>query len=161
SKAWALFKAGRAGDGLAPVEQALRLKPDDANAIDTRAHIREALGDLSGALDDFRRALNHAPTLTASSEGLARVSAKLANLQSPSPPKPADSGRRVALVIGYAAHLRGRVRDGRLGGRLFRRSRHRIERRQLPDPGRCQARNRPRRDLRGRAARSGDARGRR
>ncbi|MFD2184329.1 tetratricopeptide repeat protein [Rhodoplanes azumiensis] len=118
--AWTLFKLGRDREGLPAVERAIMLDPTNAAALDTRANIREAMGDLEGALDDFRAALA-IHFIAESQAGAERVAALLARqkqatmvVERPSPPSPspgpvsaiAERGPRVALVIGngdYAA----------------------------------------------------------
>ncbi|MEZ5855564.1 MAG: tetratricopeptide repeat protein [Hyphomicrobiaceae bacterium] len=44
NRAWALFKLGRASEGLADVEKALKLAPANFHAHDTLAHIHQAMG---------------------------------------------------------------------------------------------------------------------
>jgi tetratricopeptide (TPR) repeat protein len=53
----------------------LKLKPDAAQALDTRAHILEALGRREDAIAAFRRALAIEPRLSGSREGLKRLGA--------------------------------------------------------------------------------------
>jgi tetratricopeptide (TPR) repeat protein len=53
NRAWALFKAGRAREGLPDVEKSLALGPGSAHTYDTRAHIRQALGNPAGAMADY------------------------------------------------------------------------------------------------------------
>lgn len=53
NRAWLLVKLGRPLDGLADVEEALRIQPDSLHAYDTRAHIRLAQGLREEALGDF------------------------------------------------------------------------------------------------------------
>jgi len=60
---------------LADADAALKLKPDAAPALDTRAHILEALGRREEAIADFRRALAIEPRLSGSREGLKRLGA--------------------------------------------------------------------------------------
>jgi tetratricopeptide (TPR) repeat protein len=74
-RAWALFKIGKPGDGLADAGRSLQIKPDAAQALDTRAHIYEALGRREEAIADFRRALAIEPRLQGSREGLRRMGA--------------------------------------------------------------------------------------
>ena len=45
NRAWALFKAGRAREGVLDVEKSLALSPASPHTYDTRAHIRQALGN--------------------------------------------------------------------------------------------------------------------
>jgi tetratricopeptide (TPR) repeat protein len=78
-RAWALFKAGRFAEALESSEQALKLNPADAPSFDTRGHIREALGDLDGALADYRAALAINSRLIESHEGMARIGRKMSD----------------------------------------------------------------------------------
>ena len=55
--AWYLYLDGRSAEGLPFVHDALRRIPDDADAIDTRAHIYADLGRLAKALAEFERAM--------------------------------------------------------------------------------------------------------
>src|SRR5262249_139273 len=48
NRAWAYFRWGRAAVGLPDVEKSLQLSPTSAHALDTRAHIRQTLGDPQG-----------------------------------------------------------------------------------------------------------------
>lgn len=57
NRAWALFKAGRAREGMPDVERSLALQPMSSHSLDTRAHIRQQLGDLTGALADYEMAM--------------------------------------------------------------------------------------------------------
>lgn len=57
NRAWAYFKWGRAGDGLSDVEQSLRLNPMSEHTWDTRAHIRQVLGNHGGAFTDYQQAM--------------------------------------------------------------------------------------------------------
>jgi tetratricopeptide (TPR) repeat protein len=59
NRAWAYFRWGRAAAGLADVEKSLQLNPKSPYAFDTRAHIRQALGDPEGALSDYEGAMRH------------------------------------------------------------------------------------------------------
>jgi TonB family protein len=76
-RAWAYFKMGNAAQGLPDVEKSLELDPNLARALDTRAHIFEALGRREEAVADFRRALSVAEADTAlkisSRAGLKRL----------------------------------------------------------------------------------------
>jgi tetratricopeptide (TPR) repeat protein len=76
-RAWVLFKAGQFAEALESAERAAELAPASAPILDTRAHIREALGDLEGARADFKAALAINSELIESHEGLARVTGKL------------------------------------------------------------------------------------
>jgi Tfp pilus assembly protein PilF len=83
-KAKQIFLSGQhLPEALLAVEEAIRVDPKSAEAITTRAHIREAMGDASGAFSDYRAAIELDPGLTESSEGLARTSAKLSDPQTP------------------------------------------------------------------------------
>ena len=57
NRAWALFRWGKASDGLPDVERSLELSPTSAHSLDTRAHIKQALGDPKAALRDYDRAM--------------------------------------------------------------------------------------------------------
>jgi tetratricopeptide (TPR) repeat protein len=57
NRAWAQFKSGRPAVGLPDVEESLRLQPNNPHAYDTRAHIRQWLGQGSGALRDYEAAM--------------------------------------------------------------------------------------------------------
>jgi uncharacterized caspase-like protein len=90
------------------------LKPDESHALNTRAHIREASGETDGALDDFRRAAALDPSNRNSREGVERLTAKLALLQSAAPQATTTAAssndhlltpeRRIALIIGNSAY---------------------------------------------------------
>jgi Tfp pilus assembly protein PilF len=58
---------------LLDIQRALQLKPDAAQAFDTRAHVYEALGKRDDAIADFRRALEIQPRLQGSRAGLQRL----------------------------------------------------------------------------------------
>ena len=53
----------------------MRLRPDDANTLDTRGHILEALGRREDAIADFRRALAKEPNIKDSMAALKRLGA--------------------------------------------------------------------------------------
>ncbi|MCL4766537.1 MAG: hypothetical protein KJZ80_09925 [Hyphomicrobiaceae bacterium] len=57
NRAWAYFRSGRAAAGLPDVEHSLRIQPTSPHAYDTRAHIRQATGDPTGALRDYEAAM--------------------------------------------------------------------------------------------------------
>jgi tetratricopeptide (TPR) repeat protein len=57
NRAWALFRWGKASEGLPDVERSLELSPTSAHSLDTRAHIKQALGDTKAALRDYDRAM--------------------------------------------------------------------------------------------------------
>ena len=58
NRAWAYFKSGRPQSGQPDVERSLQLQPTSPHAYDTRAHIRQALGDPDGALRDYDAAMH-------------------------------------------------------------------------------------------------------
>ena len=76
ARAWAYLKAGRAAEGLPDAERALQLSPGFADALDTRAHIFEALGRHDEAIADFRRALAIDPSIEGSKDGPRRLGAE-------------------------------------------------------------------------------------
>ena len=57
NRAWALFRWGKAAEGLPDVERSLELSPTSAHSLDTRAHIKQSLGDPKAALRDYDRAM--------------------------------------------------------------------------------------------------------
>ena len=57
NRAWVHFKSGRPAVGLPDVEESLRIEPTSHHAYDTRAHIRQWLGDGAGALRDYEAAM--------------------------------------------------------------------------------------------------------
>jgi tetratricopeptide (TPR) repeat protein len=57
NRAWALFRWGKASEGLPDVERSLELSPTSAHSLDTRAHIKQSLGDPKAALRDYDRAM--------------------------------------------------------------------------------------------------------
>jgi tetratricopeptide (TPR) repeat protein len=59
NRAWAYFRWGKAATGLPDVERSLQLEPTAAHTLDTRAHIRQTLGDPKGALNDYTKAMFH------------------------------------------------------------------------------------------------------
>ncbi len=61
--------------GLADVEKALELAPGDANFLDARGHMLEAMGRKKLAIESFRQALAKDPSLKASIAGLKRLKA--------------------------------------------------------------------------------------
>jgi tetratricopeptide (TPR) repeat protein len=58
NRAWAHFKSGRPFTGLPDVEKSLHLQPTSPHAYDTRAHIRQWLGDSISALRDYEAAMH-------------------------------------------------------------------------------------------------------
>ena len=59
NRAWAYFRWGKAATGLPDVERSLQLSPFSSHSLDTRAHIRQALGQPDGALADYNKAMWH------------------------------------------------------------------------------------------------------
>jgi len=59
NRAWAYFRWGKTAAGLPDVEKSLQLNPQSQHAFDTRAHIRQAIGDPEGALSDYDGAMRH------------------------------------------------------------------------------------------------------
>jgi tetratricopeptide (TPR) repeat protein len=57
NRAWAYFKWGRGAEGLADVERSLRLNPMSEHTWDTRAHIRQSMGNHAGAFTDYQQAM--------------------------------------------------------------------------------------------------------
>jgi tetratricopeptide (TPR) repeat protein len=57
NRAWAYFKWGRAQMGITDVEKSLALAPGSPHTYDTRAHIRQTLGNPSGAMADYEMAM--------------------------------------------------------------------------------------------------------
>jgi len=57
NRAWALYKAGRGEQGMRDVERSLQLQPGSSHTLDTRAHIRQQMGDVLGALADYEMAM--------------------------------------------------------------------------------------------------------
>jgi tetratricopeptide (TPR) repeat protein len=59
NRAWAYFRWGKAAAALPDVEKSLQLSPANPHTFDTRAHIRQALGNPEGALSDYDSAMRH------------------------------------------------------------------------------------------------------
>lgn len=57
NRAWAYYKWGRGPQGLPDVERSLRINPMSEHTWDTRAHIRQTLGDHAGAFADYEQAV--------------------------------------------------------------------------------------------------------
>lgn len=57
NRAWAYFRWGRPTQGLPDVEKSLQLDPTSEHAYDTRAHIRQWLGDATAAIADYEAAM--------------------------------------------------------------------------------------------------------
>ena len=58
NRAWAFFRWGKAAQGVTDVEKALELQPDMDAAYDTRAHIRQALGNPNQAINDYQMSMD-------------------------------------------------------------------------------------------------------
>ncbi|MEZ5852817.1 MAG: tetratricopeptide repeat protein [Hyphomicrobiaceae bacterium] len=58
NRAWAYFKWGRGPQGLGDVEKSLQLNAFSEHTWDTRAHIRQTMGNFTGAFADYERAAN-------------------------------------------------------------------------------------------------------
>jgi tetratricopeptide (TPR) repeat protein len=58
NRAWAYFRAGRGSEGLPDVERSLMLNPDSEHSWDTRAHIRQLMGNIEGAIRDYEMAIH-------------------------------------------------------------------------------------------------------
>jgi tetratricopeptide (TPR) repeat protein len=57
NRAWAYFRSGRGPLGLPDVEKSLRLNPLSEHSWDTRAHIRQVMGNFAGAFEDYEKAV--------------------------------------------------------------------------------------------------------
>lgn len=57
NRAWALFRSGKAAQGEPDVERSLAIQPLSPHALDTRAHIRQQLGQDDGAFADYDLAM--------------------------------------------------------------------------------------------------------
>jgi hypothetical protein len=75
SIAWAYHVAGKDAQGLPEAERSLALDPTNANVLETRAEIRERLGQREGAIADYRAALLRRPDMKDAKDGLARLGA--------------------------------------------------------------------------------------
>ena len=58
NRAWAYFRAGRGRDGVPDIEKSLLLNPDSEHSWDTRAHIRQMMGNVDGAIRDYEMAIH-------------------------------------------------------------------------------------------------------
>ena len=58
NRAWALFKMGRINEAVPDVEKSIRRDATSPHAFDTRAHLRQALGDPESAYRDYRKAMD-------------------------------------------------------------------------------------------------------
>jgi tetratricopeptide (TPR) repeat protein len=57
NRAWAYFRWGKAATGLPDVEKSLQLSPTSPHSLDTRAHIKQVLGEPKAALRDYTKAM--------------------------------------------------------------------------------------------------------
>ena len=57
NRAWAYHKWGQGPRGLADVERSIRLTPGSEHTWDTRAHIRQVMGNHAGAFQDYEQAV--------------------------------------------------------------------------------------------------------
>jgi tetratricopeptide (TPR) repeat protein len=74
SQAWTLYRLGNLDEGLVEVKEALRLKPDDPEYINTLASLLLDKGELKAAQDTFNRAISLSKTAgPADLYGLAAV----------------------------------------------------------------------------------------
>ncbi len=58
NRAWAYFKWGQGLRGMPDVERSLQLNPLSEHTWDTRAHIRQTIGQFAGAFSDYERAVD-------------------------------------------------------------------------------------------------------
>jgi tetratricopeptide (TPR) repeat protein len=58
NRAWAYFRAGRGKEGAPDIEKSLLLNPESEHSWDTRAHIRQMMGNIEGALRDYEMAIH-------------------------------------------------------------------------------------------------------
>lgn len=58
NRAWAYHKWGKGAKGLADVEKSLALNPMSEHTWDTRAHIRQSMGQHAAAFTDYEQAAN-------------------------------------------------------------------------------------------------------
>ncbi len=58
NRAWAYYKWGKGARGLGDVERSLSLNPLSEHTWDTRAHIRQVMGNFAGAFADYEQAVN-------------------------------------------------------------------------------------------------------
>ena len=58
NRAWAFFRWGKGAQGVNDVEKALELQPDMDAAYDTRAHIRQSMGNPDGAVTDYQMSMD-------------------------------------------------------------------------------------------------------
>lgn len=57
NRAWSYFKSGLGVQGLPDVEKSLRLSPISGASYDTRAHIRQLMGNTEAAIGDYDLAM--------------------------------------------------------------------------------------------------------
>lgn len=57
NRAWAYYRWGQGPRGLADVERSLRLNPMSEHTWDTRAHIRQTMGNHVGAFADYEQSV--------------------------------------------------------------------------------------------------------
>ena len=57
NRAWSYFRSGQGPVGLKDVEASLRLSPNSGESYDTRAHIRQTMGNREGAILDYDLAM--------------------------------------------------------------------------------------------------------
>jgi tetratricopeptide (TPR) repeat protein len=72
-RAWALLKAHRLRAALREANRALTIEPNFTSALATRAHIYEAMGEKSEAIEDYKKALANASAFPDAKESLARL----------------------------------------------------------------------------------------
>jgi tetratricopeptide (TPR) repeat protein len=68
-------KGGLEG-ALKDYDEAIRLKPDHADAFNNRGNVRRTKGDLDGALKDFNKAIRLKPDMPSPSSAGALCAAK-------------------------------------------------------------------------------------
>jgi hypothetical protein len=105
NRAWLHFGARRHGQGLADVDEALKVNPDDAGSLYVRGRLLEALGRRNEAITDYRRLLKQSSTEPADMQRQTIVKERMAKLTRGEPAPATSAGRRVALVIGNANYV--------------------------------------------------------
>jgi tetratricopeptide (TPR) repeat protein len=58
NRAWAYYKWGQPSKGITDIEKSLRINPLSEHSWDTRAHIRQSMGNHAGAFSDYEQAIN-------------------------------------------------------------------------------------------------------
>ncbi len=58
NRAWAMYKMGRIAEALPDVEKSLRRDNTSPHAFDTRAHLRQARGEVDRAYRDYRQGMD-------------------------------------------------------------------------------------------------------